>query len=57
MQQSLYHRIGGEAAVTAAVDLFYEKVLGDPPSRPFCEDLDMETQAAVRTQAPNPPVH
>ena len=29
MGKSLYERIGGEAAVGAAVDLFYSKVLAD----------------------------
>jgi hemoglobin len=29
MRASLYERIGGEAAVNAAVEVFYRKVLGD----------------------------
>jgi hemoglobin len=41
---SLYERIGGEAAVAAAVDLFYEKVLADERTRPFFEGLDMAAQ-------------
>lgn len=45
MEQSLYARIGGESAIMAAVDLFYEKVLDDPLTRPFFEKLDMETQS------------
>jgi hemoglobin len=42
--QSLYERIGGEAAIAAAVDLFYEKVLADAVTRPFFEGLDMPAQ-------------
>jgi hemoglobin len=41
---SLYERLGGEAAVVAAVDLFYEKVLQDPLTAPFFDVLDMEAQ-------------
>jgi hemoglobin len=41
---SLYERIGGQAAVMAAVDLFYQKVLADDLTRPFFEALDMEAQ-------------
>jgi hemoglobin len=44
MQQSLYERIGGEAALMAAVDLFYAKVLAHELTRPFFESLDMEAQ-------------
>jgi len=43
-QASLFERIGGEAAVMAAVDRFYEKVLADPRTRPFFAGLDMEAQ-------------
>jgi hemoglobin len=48
MSQSLYERIGGETAVMAAVDLFYEKVLANTLTRPFFEALDMDAQ--VRKQ-------
>lgn len=41
---SLYERIGGEAAVMAAVDLFYRKVTDDPVTKPFFEGLDMDKQ-------------
>ena len=41
---SLYERIGGKDAVTAAVELFYEKVLDDPRIRSFFDDVDMSTQ-------------
>src|SRR5690349_12372309 len=44
MGQSLYDRIGGQAAVMAAVDLFYQKVLADELTRPFFAALDMQAQ-------------
>ncbi|HED39155.1 MAG TPA: group 1 truncated hemoglobin, partial [Chromatiales bacterium] len=46
MSQSVYDRIGGEAAVNAAVDLFYRKVLADDRINGFFADTDMEKQAA-----------
>jgi hemoglobin len=45
MHLSLYERLGGEGAIIAAVDRFYEKVLADEMTRPFFADLDMETQS------------
>jgi hemoglobin len=44
MTKSLFERIGGEAALMAAVDLFYTKVLANDLTRPFFESLDMEAQ-------------
>lgn len=44
MLAPLYERIGGQAAVMAAVDLFYEKVLADDLTRPFFAGLDMAAQ-------------
>src|SRR5688500_3550235 len=41
---SLFERIGGENAVLAAVDLFYEKVLADELVGPFFQELDMKVQ-------------
>jgi hemoglobin len=43
---SLFERLGGEAAVTAAVDIFYRKMLSDDRVSRFFEDTDMERQAA-----------
>ena len=45
-EQSLYDQIGGEAAVNAAVDIFYRKVLADDRINKFFEGVDMERQAA-----------
>jgi hemoglobin len=44
MSKSLYERIGGEAALMAAVDIFYAKVLANDLTRPFFEGLDMQAQ-------------
>ncbi|OAI04325.1 globin [Methylomonas methanica] len=41
---SLYERIGGEAAVNAAVDVFYGKVLDDYRINRFFERTDMPKQ-------------
>ena len=46
MAETLFDRLGGEAAVMAAVDLFYAKVLADPVTAPFFEGLDMNKQTA-----------
>ena len=43
---SLFERIGGEAAVDAAVDIFYRKVLSDDRVNGFFDDVDMEGQIA-----------
>ncbi len=46
MAQSLYEKLGGEAAVDAAVDIFYRKVLADDRINQFFDGVDMEQQAA-----------
>ena len=43
---SLYEQLGGAAAVDAAVDIFYRKVLVDDRLSRFFEDVDMDRQAA-----------
>jgi truncated hemoglobin YjbI len=42
---SLYERLGGAAAVDAAVDLFYTKVLADDRIKHFFDGVDMKRQA------------
>jgi len=42
---SLYERIGGAAAVDAAVDVFYHKVLSDYRINRFFDNIDMNKQA------------
>lgn len=46
MTQTLYEQIGGDAAVNAAVDIFYRKVLADERINKFFEGVDMDRQAA-----------
>ncbi len=46
MSESLYEKLGGEAAVNAAVDIFYRKVLADDRINHFFDGVDMEKQAA-----------
>lgn len=41
---SLYEQIGGKAAINAAVDLFYTKVLADDTVNFFFEDVSMTRQ-------------
>lgn len=41
---SLYERIGGEAAVDVAVDLFYRKVLSDERISHYFDTVDMDRQ-------------
>ena len=43
---SLYERIGGEAAVDAAVDVFYRRVLADERIAHHFEGVDMDVQRA-----------
>ncbi|MDH5256547.1 MAG: group 1 truncated hemoglobin [Gammaproteobacteria bacterium] len=42
---TLFDRIGGDAAVNAAVDIFYRKVLADDRVNQFFENVDMDKQA------------
>ena len=46
MAGSLFERVGGVAAVEAAVDLFYRKVLADPKINGFFDGVDMDEQRA-----------
>jgi len=43
---SLYEKLGGAAAVDAAVDIFYDKVLADTRIRHFFDGVDMARQRA-----------
>ena len=43
-EESLYQQIGGKAAMNAAVDLFYTKVLADESVNFFFEDVSMKRQ-------------
>jgi len=46
MSDSLYEQLGGEAAVDAAVDIFYRHVLSDSRINRFFDGVDMDKQAA-----------
>jgi len=46
MSDALFDRLGGEAAVNAAVDIFYRKVLADDRISQFFGGVDMDKQAA-----------
>ena len=50
MTDSLYERIGGEAAIDAAVEVFYQKVLADPELAPFFTKTDMAAQIAKQRE-------
>ncbi|MEZ4362229.1 MAG: group 1 truncated hemoglobin [Kofleriaceae bacterium] len=43
---TIYEQLGGDAAVNAAVDIFYRKVLADAHISKFFESTDMQRQAA-----------
>ena len=45
MTDSLYEKIGGSAAVNAAVEIFYTKVLADDSVNHYFEGVDMKTQS------------
>lgn len=43
-EKSIYEQIGGEAAMNAAVEEFYRRVLKDEELAPFFDDTDMDHQ-------------
>jgi hemoglobin len=43
MTKTLYERIGGSAAVSAAVIKMYDKILSDNALAPFFENIDVNT--------------
>ena len=50
MTASLYERIGGAAAVNAAVDVFYKKVMADALLKPFFAQTDLPAQINKQKQ-------
>ena len=44
-KESLFERIGGMAAVNAAVDIFYKKIMNDPTVNHFFARIDMTAQS------------
>mmetsp|Transcript_23636 Transcript_23636/g.51854 ORF Transcript_23636/g.51854 Transcript_23636/m.51854 type:complete len:139 (+) Transcript_23636:224-640(+) len=47
---SLYERLGGAAAIEAAVDIFYKKVLDDTTLSPFFEGIPMDKQRSKQVK-------
>jgi hemoglobin len=47
---TLFERLGGAGAVSAAVDKFYEKVLADERIKHFFDGMDMQRQAEHQKQ-------
>jgi hemoglobin len=45
-ETSLFDRLGGSPAITAATELFYRKVLADSLLEPYFDDVDMDRQVA-----------
>ncbi|HKJ82483.1 MAG TPA: group 1 truncated hemoglobin [Mariprofundaceae bacterium] len=45
-EKTLYEILGGDAAIDAAVDIFYRRVLADAYISTFFEGVDMDRQAA-----------
>jgi hemoglobin len=43
--RTLYDKLGGAAAIEAAVSVFYSRILGDPLLAPFFEGVCMKTMA------------
>lgn len=43
MADALYGEIGGRLKIKAAIDSFYERVLGDPLLRPFFQGVGMDS--------------
>lgn len=43
-EHSLYHQLGGRAAIDAAVEAFYVKVLADKRINQYFEDINMTKQ-------------
>ncbi len=46
MTNTLFEKLGGEASVNAAVDVFYRKVLSDDRINQFFDGIDMDKQSA-----------
>lgn len=43
-EKTLFEQLGGQAAVDAAVDIFYQKVLADDHINHYFADVDMDAQ-------------
>jgi len=50
MTDRLYDRLGGEDAISAVVDEFYDRVIADEQVAHYFEDVDMQKQRAHQAQ-------
>ena len=50
MSQSVYHEIGGQSAVEAVVEDFYDRVLSDEQLIPYFDGMDMDELRAHQIQ-------
>lgn len=50
MSETRYERLGGEEAIGAVVDRFYERVIEDERVAHYFDDVDMQKQRAHQTQ-------
>ncbi|RKD88662.1 group I truncated hemoglobin [Halopiger aswanensis] len=50
MSETLYERLGGEDAITAVVDEFYDRVMADEQVADYFDDVDMQKQRAHQAQ-------
>ncbi len=50
MTKTLYERLGGEGAITAVVDEFYDRVIADEQVAGYFDDVDMQKQRAHQAQ-------
>ena len=48
-RETLYDRIGGETAVAALMDAFYQRVLVDPELSPFFANASMQKLRSMQT--------
>lgn len=46
---TLYDRLGGEDAIAAVVDDFYDRLVADPALGPFFEDADLDSLRETQT--------
>lgn len=59
---TLFQELGGVGAISAVVDIFYDKVLGDPLLAPFFAGIDLDRLrrhqtmfVSMATDGPQPP--
>lgn len=50
MNKSLYERLGGEDAIAAVVDEFYDRVMSDEQVAGYFSDVDMQKQRTHQAQ-------